>query len=290
MGFALDARTNTSNPTSLNGSFVRAAGIGAGTVVTANLPSNLADGDIVFAWFTSSGTPGTAWSTPTGWTLAFAQKDGTSSFGGRAALFYKVWRTGDPTTVASSGPSGECHCDVIAIRSDTDGASLTVGNPPSSGFTTGYDSEGTVATTTLTMPRAQVDATARDLRLYFWRLNSGSATATPPAVTSSDANPTSQIPQQIMGVGVSGGESGIHWGLWSDPSGTDAGTTAWTISSGKYYAVSVVVHDPNATRNGMSKGEELDALAGLVPIFGTGVEHATITTSGGGNGGGIAVG
>lgn len=289
MGFALDARPNTSNPTSLNGSFVRNSGLGAGSTLTANLPTNLQDGDLVFAWFTSSGTPGTAWSTPTGWTLAFAQKDGTSSFGGRAALFYKVWRTGDPTTVASSGPSGEAHCDVIAIRADTDGASLTVGNPPSGGFTTGYDNEGTVNTTTMTVPRAQVDATARDLRLYFWRLTSGAVSATPPAITPVDANPTGQVPQQIMGVGISGGGSGIHWGLWSDPSGADAGTTAWTISSGKYYVASVVVHDPNAARNGMSKGEEIDALEALVPIFATGVEHATIV-SGGGNGGGIAIG
>lgn len=290
MGFMLDA-TNTSavngNDSAVTTGF---SSLVAGATATVNIPSGVKDGDLLIAFGFSSQNPTTAWATPTGWTLAFAQKDGTSSFGGRAACFRKVWRTGDSLTFDTSGPGGDVSWTVVLVRSDTDGASLTVGNPPASGFTSGYDSEGTVATTSPVMPRALVDSSTKDLRLFWivWA-STASVALTPSAVTPSANNPVGVAPVQ-MGARNQAAHwsSSVAFGLWADPSGTEAGTTTWTTTSGKYYAVAVVVHDPNATRNGGSIGKLETPFEALVVPAAIGHEH--VITLPGGKGGGIAVG
>lgn len=281
MGFETAAQFNTSTPAAgVLATSARNGSLGGGTL-TGTLPANIRDGDLVFAWFTSGGSGTTAWTTPSGWTLVGTQKDGTSSFGGRSALFKKVWRTGDPTTVASSNGTGESHCDIIVVRSDTDGASLTVNN-----FA---ENEGTVSSTTLVMPRAN-PTSKYDLRLFFARYTGAGLGLTPATPAVNADNQFQAAPQTIMINGVGGGGSSISPGFWSDPTGTDAGTTNWTMSfTGKYYAIAVTINDPNATENGMTAGAEDQELLGLMIPVGTGVEHATIQQSGG-NGGGIAVG
>lgn len=290
MGFAIDATQSTAANGNAFNQQTKGLISTAGDVFTADIPAVVKDGDMLVLFVHSSQTPTTAWGTPTGWTLAFPQKDGTSSFGGRAACFRKVWRNGDSLTVDLSGPKGDVTVNVVCVRSDTDGASLTIGNPPASGFTSGYDSEGTVATTSPTMPKAAVDSSTRDLRIFWivWSAT-GATTLTPPAVTASANNPGSVKPVQMGGINQAGNwSSALAFGLWADPSGTEAGTTVWTISSGRYYAVVVVVHDPNATSNGSSTGKLEEVFETLVPIPAIGHEHV-ITVAGGGNGGGIAV-
>lgn len=281
MGFETAAQFNTGTPTAgVLASMARSGSLAGGTL-TGTLPAGIRDGDLIFAWFTSGGSGTTAWTTPTGWTLVGTQKDGSSSFGGRSALFMKVWRTGDATTVASSNGTGECHCDIIVVRSDTDGASLTVNN-----FA---EQEGTVSSTTLVMPRAQ-PTSKYDLRLFFSRFTGTSPGITPPTPAVNADNVFRAAPLPIMIVGVAGGASSICPGFWSDPTGTDAGTTNWTLAStGKYYSIAVTINDPTATENGMAVGQEDQELLGLIVPVATGVEHATVQ-SGGGNGGGIALG
>ena len=293
MGF-ITSGLSAASTANQNVSATTVNGAVAGANVAVNLPSWVQDGDLLIAIFVSAANPTTAWTTPTGWTPLFAQKNGSASVGGRVAVFTKVWRAGDPLTVTSSGPGGDQIGAAVLVRSDTDGASLTLGNPPASGFTTGYDHENTAAaSTSKTMPRGQVDQSATDLRIFILicggTIGATSAVITPPAVTPSLGNPSGAAPIRWWANTGNNLGMGIALGLWPDPSGTEAGTTVWTGNNSFDYTLSLVVHEPGAVRNGGSIGNEAPPFTGLVVPVATGIEHATVVT-GGGKGGGIAVG
>jgi len=296
VGFCLDPTTSNAVAVSAWTNGQNQTAVVAGTTVTSNLPVNLRDGDLLIAFFTSTANPTTAWSTPTGWTQAGSQKNMASSIGGRAAVFYKKWSNGDATTVGASGPGGIVHIDVLGVRSNTSASSLVLGNPPSGGFTSGYDSEVTVAGTSITIPRFQVDETARNFRVCFIAMSVAATTITPPTPARNLNNQTARTFIQLQG-NVANFSTDIYVSFWSDPAGFDAGTTTWTASgSVKAYSFGIVVKDPNGTgnNNGLeSAGAEQAVGDMVVPLYATGLEHIagiTIDTiSGAGGGGGIAI-
>lgn len=270
----------------INSGFWQQAGSGASpTAPTITFGDALLDGDLLFAMFASSAGPTTAWTTPSGWTLAGSQKNGTNSIGGRAALFYKVWRTGDSKTVSSSGPTGNYSTIGMVVRSDTDGATLTHGNPPASGYGGTYDAETTASGTSITMPRMNVADTKNDLRLYFIiAASSNISTVTPASVTPNANNvfgARAIATAKQSNVTIC---SGTAVGTASDSAGIEAGTQTWTApTSGKFYVIGVVVHDPNASDAGGPWAEEKSVDRLNDDLLCTGLEHiVTVTNTGGG--------
>lgn len=253
MGFVWEntARTAAGNPfcATFAGSLVSASPI------SVTIPSIVADGDLVLAWFLSGLGPTASWSTPTGWTQTLPQKNCSASLGGRAALFHKVWHTGDSLTVASQITTGSTTAGVIlcvVIHADSAGGSLVLGNPPSAGFTTGYDVENTVAGTSITMPKIAVDDSTKNLRLVLIAGTTTPGTLTTPAVTGSVANPSGlPKPQQLTSIGTAGLGVAASMFLLPDPSGTEAGTTTWTTSASmKSYSIALAIKDPVAVSRG----------------------------------------
>lgn len=289
MGFCAALSTTTSplaNRTTTTG-------LVAGNAQTNPIQPDVKDGDLVFLFFASTANPTTAWSTPTGYTLSFTQKNMTSSVGGRAALFHKVWRGGDSLSPSSSGPGGNVNAVSLIVRADTDGASLTIGNPPSSGITSILEQENTVAGTTFTAPKFNVDSTTKDYRILFVAHATGGI-PTPPTVALSANNNAGVTFFDVIGNTLASNSVFVKVNLVSDAAGTESGTSTWTTSgSGKSYCLAVVVHDPNATTNGNANGYEIDPLTVAVPIYATGLEHlASVTVdtvAGSGGGGGISV-
>lgn len=284
MGFIFD---NTASSSTTNGmmSATSGASLVAGTPLSATIPATVHDGDLLIAVFGSVANPTVAWSTPSGWSALAAQKNMSASVGGRAAYFQKVWHTGDSLTVASSGPGGNSVAVVIIVHSDTAGGSLTIGNPPSSGFAGTYSVENTVAGTTITVPTIAVDSSTRDLRIVIGLVTGSNAAVTTPNIASSAENLSGADARQLLGLDV-GSTIGVFVSMFllADPAGSEVGSSTWTTASAKSYSVCFAVHDPSATIGGTACVEEVLPLEAVVPISAIGLEHITTVTQAGGGG------
>lgn len=298
-GFNFHDQNGPFNGATTDSNFTRITAVSsvtAGNTVTGNFPANILpkDGDLVFALFGSMSNPTTAWATPTGWTLALAQRNLSSltALGqslGRGALFYKVWRTGDATTVDSSGPGGNCVVLVFVLRSDGDGANLTIGNPPASGIASITDQLYTGTPLSYSVPKFQPDVTQADLRIMFALGTMGAGDGQAPRPPAS----CTQVANNFFGHSFKklvSGASGIigancAMSIWSDPSGADTTTTTWT-SQGvgtNMYIICVVVHDPTNNNNGRSKVNLLDAGSADVVLEAVGLEEIVFVESQGGD-------
>lgn len=257
----------------------------AGVTGTITFSDAVLDGDLLFAFFASAAGPTVAWSTPSGWTLAGTQKNGSASIGGRAALFYKIWHTGDSKAVTSSGPSGNISTLGVMVRSD--GATLVHGNPPASGYSGTYDAETTVAALSATMPKMNVADTLNDLRVYFVVTSANSLASMAPAAVTPNANNPFGAPARVAArqanITISGG---IAFGTTSDSAGIEAGTQTWTMTAvpGKFYVVGVVVHDPAETGDGGAFADEHDIDRLDFDIEAVGLEHLVTDVLAGGGG------
>lgn len=204
-----------------------------GTGLTVTLPTAVADGDIIFVWFASTAGAATAYVPPSGYTLQGAQKDGTSSFGGRAALYRHTYRSGDTTSpVWSAGGGGTVVWIAVCIKSDVDGdgAGQLVGNPPSSGFGGTYDNERTASAAQLDFAAFNEDG-GYDFKLAFYAYTGTG----PPTLTQYGSF-------QDLGGRTSGT---LRVGV-SQSYNDDAATTAtsWTVSAAvKSYTMSVCLVD-----------------------------------------------
>lgn len=270
--------------------FTTTASITTGTTVTCDISPVVKDGDLVFAWFDSNNT--SSWSVPSGWTQTVTPYQ--TAWAGTPhsySLMHKVWRTGGALTVGSvvTIPSGSIAAIAMTyvVRCGSDGANILIGNPPSAGFTTGYEADQSTAGSTVTIPRLRVDSSVNDLRLVFSGAQSRSGTgATPGAVTASANNPYS-LRNRLMQFGTGGTNGVIAIGQWADPSGTEAGTTTWTYSnSTRTYTVGVVLSDPDST--GFPCVDEIPVYSADTLFGAVGLEEISILSSQGG-GGGVSV-
>lgn len=228
-------------------------GCGKGTGFTVTVPPAAKDGDVILVWIASTAGPGTAFTPPSGYVVEGAQKDGTSSFAGRAGLFRHNFTAGDTMAPVFSGPTGTIGWICMVVRSDTTAASVTSGNPPATAYSTAYSVETTVAQATVDFEKFEFDV-GTDLRLAFAVWLHASATVTP--IISATGIPFRVPVTALTGIGALM-SMGAWWTNEPDPTaGYDGATSTWAVSvNSKSFTISTCLNDGTSTPGTLS-GEE----------------------------------
>lgn len=236
MGYPLDISTG-------NNAFLRQ---GTGTTIT--LPTAVKAGDLVVLWLVTSGGPSVAITGPTGYTLLGVQKDGTSSFGGRAAIYTRTYQAGDTTSPTFGGGGGTSGWQVVIVRSYSGTPSVV----------TDSAIEDTAASVNHNVKAFVPTTPAADLRLLFYASSASNDTLTAPTPT---ANGNNVFGVKILGPmfqNVGTPTQGVFYGMWEDSAGAgscDTHDTVWAGTSSKHFERSVTINDGTTYNGGAAKEE-----------------------------------
>lgn len=242
-----------------------------GQSTTVTLPANRLPGDVCWVWICSSGSAGSAFTVPAGWTTAGAQKDGTSSFLGRALAAYRVIDGTESSTYTFTHAAATFGWVCWLVKSEISGnaAAYKIGNPPTSGFSGTYSNEETSSVATCTFAAMTLD-TSYDLYMGLYVLDAAHTLTQwlmdvtgDPARRSFISVGTTPMTGSVKAVGVS-------YQVIADRAASgnvNLSPAAWTRSgSGKSFTMSIAVTDGVASYPQI--GYEIEAYPVDFPIVG----------------------